>query len=66
MSEYTDIRDAKQSTDDRLAEVSRATLDAKLYGAGFVMILPDGVMRYLPAERIHLEPDVPPDQPSDG
>jgi len=65
MSEYTDKRDAKQPRDERLAEVSRATVDAKLYGAGFIMILPDGVMKHVPLERIQIKPEVSEDQPGE-
>ena len=47
---------SKQTKDERLAEVSRATIDAHLLGCGFLMILPDNSFKHVPVEDIYLKP----------
>ena len=53
-----------QSKDERLNEVSRATVDAKLWGAGFLMLFPDGSFKHIPLDRIRITPEKQPDQPA--
>lgn len=54
--ERTPPSGSKQSYDDRLREVSRATVDAKMLGCGFLMLLPDGTYQYVAPEDIYLKP----------
>lgn len=53
---------AKQPYDERLKEVSRATVDAQIWGCGFLMILPDNSFQHIPHDRIVIRPE-PKEQP---
>lgn len=44
-----------QPYDERLREVSLATMDAKLLGVGFLMILPDNNFKYVPLDKISVK-----------
>lgn len=43
--------------DEKLRQVSLATMDAKLLGCGFVMILPDNSFQHVPLDRIEIKPE---------
>ena len=49
----------KQTYEQRLREVSLATIDAKLRGCGFLMILPDNSFQHVPHDLIEIKPEVP-------
>lgn len=51
--------------DEKLRQVSLATMDAKLLGCGFVMILPDNSFQHVPLARIQIKPESSPAEPKE-
>ena len=54
----------KQDYDERLREVSKATVEAKMYGCGFIMLTADGAFFYVPVEAVKIDVDLWPERPA--
>jgi len=60
----TTEKPADPKRDEKLRQVSLATMDAKLLGCGFVMILPDNSFQHVPLDRIQIKPESSPVEPA--